>query len=461
MARKWKPANIQSNVLRLGTGLVLAALTSQAFAAAFQLLEQNVTNLGLAYSGTAALAEDASTGFWNPAGLARIRDGQVVVSGVAIQGSFAFQASAVTPSVPVLAGVAAPLGGQAMTLGEDDPARLAGIPTLNIAKRLNDRWVFGFNINTPWGLRTVYDGNGIARYMATASELYTVNFSPSMSYQINNCWAIGGGVDFEYATARLDSQIGTGFSGEDGFLRNQADGWGFGFHLGVLWEPCPTTRVGAQYRSKVNIDAEGPAEGDTGLFNVVLGQPDIYHIQTVRSRVVLPETATVSLYQELGAFNPAWSCLAVTADVAWTNWSRFHTLKLRYNPGFGDGIDNDTWLHYKDTYRFSLGMQYTHSPCWIFNMGLSYDQSPTTDKYRTARIPDSDRFWVATGVAYVPTSCLRFDVGYAHIFFRKSTLDEHAPFAANTTEPVSSATLVGHYKPYGNLVGIQMRYDFV
>lgn len=463
MARKWESTAKNCNLTRLCTGLVLAALSSQAFAAAFQLQEQNVTNLGLAYSGTAALAEDATTGFWNPAGLARIRDTQIVVSGVLVQGSFAFQASAVTPSATPLQGA------QTMALGQDDPATLAGIPTLNIAKRIDDHWVLGFNVNTPYGLKTVYDGTSVARYMATTSELYTVNLSPAISYQLNNCWAFGFGMDFEYAWARLSSHTGNGFSAGDGYLRNEADAWGFGFHAGVLWEPCPTTRIGFNYRSKVNINAEGAAELYTGTWLPI--QP-IYDIQTVRARVVLPETATISFYQELGAFNPAWACLAVTGDFSWTNWSRFHTLKLRYTPGFqlpgvptgnlvNPGIDTDTLSNYRDARRYALGLIYNHSPCWLFNFGFAYDETPTRDKYRSARIPDANRYWVATGVAYMPNSCWRFDLGYAHLFFNKPSISEEAPYRAYTTEPISGATLSGHYKPYGNLVGIQVRYDFV
>src|SRR5437879_8137574 len=54
-------------------GAVVSALGllagSEAHAAAFALYEQGVSGLGNAYAGAAAVAEDATTVWWNPAGM--------------------------------------------------------------------------------------------------------------------------------------------------------------------------------------------------------------------------------------------------------------------------------------------------------------------------------------------------------------------------------------------------------
>ena len=50
----------------------------------FALLEQNASGLGNAYAGSAAVAADASTMFFNPAGLTLLPGMQVVVSGAGI-----------------------------------------------------------------------------------------------------------------------------------------------------------------------------------------------------------------------------------------------------------------------------------------------------------------------------------------------------------------------------------------
>ena len=56
---KWLPA------------LLLGVFSGAAGASGFQLLEQG-SGLGNAYAGSAAKANDASTIFWNPAGMTRL-----------------------------------------------------------------------------------------------------------------------------------------------------------------------------------------------------------------------------------------------------------------------------------------------------------------------------------------------------------------------------------------------------
>lgn len=53
------------------SSVLLAA--GSALASGFALKEQGISGLGNAYAGAAAIAEDASTIFYNPAGMARLR----------------------------------------------------------------------------------------------------------------------------------------------------------------------------------------------------------------------------------------------------------------------------------------------------------------------------------------------------------------------------------------------------
>src|SRR5215510_13454791 len=59
-------------------GALLGTSPGSASAAGFQLMEQNASGLGNAYAGQAAAAEDASTIYFNPAGLTNTGYGQVV-----------------------------------------------------------------------------------------------------------------------------------------------------------------------------------------------------------------------------------------------------------------------------------------------------------------------------------------------------------------------------------------------
>src|SRR3989304_6541120 len=59
----------------------MLAMSGTAAASGFALIEQSGSGLGNAYAGGAAGAEDASTIFFNPAGMSRLNGKQVVVAG--------------------------------------------------------------------------------------------------------------------------------------------------------------------------------------------------------------------------------------------------------------------------------------------------------------------------------------------------------------------------------------------
>src|SRR5947209_15404629 len=73
---------MQRNAIALAVSsacLMLSALDTRA--AGFALHEQGVSGLGNAYAGAAAVAEDATTVWWNPAGMARLGSGRHFVIG--------------------------------------------------------------------------------------------------------------------------------------------------------------------------------------------------------------------------------------------------------------------------------------------------------------------------------------------------------------------------------------------
>ena len=66
---------MQKNITpRLIPALIAIAFSGSASAAGFQLLEQNASGLGNAYAGSAAVAENASTIFFNPTGMTQLQD---------------------------------------------------------------------------------------------------------------------------------------------------------------------------------------------------------------------------------------------------------------------------------------------------------------------------------------------------------------------------------------------------
>jgi long-chain fatty acid transport protein len=220
----------------------------------------------------------------------------------------------------------------------------------------------------------------------------------------------------------------------------------------MLYELCDSTRFGLNYRSKIKVTPRGES---------IARNPSLPFLplavetrQRVRGTLTLPETALFSVYHD---FCNQW---AMMADVQWTHWQRFKRLTLQFQ-SLGPSLVGNTLTseeHYKNTYRVALGVIRTFDECWKLRLGGAYDGSPTPNKFRTARIPDSNRAWLGIGAQYRLNSCMAIDAGYGHLFFKKARLDERAPLLSDGL-PANAARLSGKYKTNVNLFGLQFTWD--
>src|SRR5579872_3452214 len=82
------------NLRQLATALFASGvliLPIQASASAFQLWEQDGASVGNYHAGYAAEANDASIGWYNPAGIVRIKNQQFVFGAVGIATDFKYK----------------------------------------------------------------------------------------------------------------------------------------------------------------------------------------------------------------------------------------------------------------------------------------------------------------------------------------------------------------------------------
>lgn len=425
----------------LATGLMLG-VTQTAFAGAYSLFsEQNVTNLGLAGAGAASLAEDASGQFYNPAGLVRSTgEEQIVLGGILIIPNSVLTATSLTDNT-----------GLPRTPGK---ARVHGgglVPSINYALRLSDCTVFGIGVNAPFGLKTNYHDVSPARYDGVRTELRVVDVSANLAHAFDNGFSVGAGADLYYGHAKVASKIGATVPVlgplNDGFSANVADGWGYGAHVGVLWEPYEQLRVGAGYRSPFRICFS------RGYSRFAFPSPtptlDVSRFN-VKAAVTFPETAYLSGYYE------ATEQLALMADLQWTHWKRFKELTLHFVNG-GPVAETTLPENYKDSYRVAVGASYQFDCDWKGKLGFAFDKSPVRDEFRDVRVPDNDRYWLALGAQYRVTECLSLEAGYAHVFFKKANINHVS--ANRLPGAIGPARVTGSYRNAADLFGLQLVWD--
>src|SRR5882672_1710669 len=223
---------IRKTALSLAVAGAFAGGASQAHASAFALIEQSATGLGNSYAGGAAAAEDASTIFYNPAGMSLLPGGMQVSAGLAlINLSAKFSNSSSTAP----AGIAS-LGGNGGDAGD-----LSAVPNVYFAMDVAPNWKAGVGVSVPFGLKTEYDPTWMGRFQAIKSDISTLNVNPSVSYKLDDKMSFGFGLNYQQIDAELSRAVVIGANTETvATVKGKDTSWGF--NVGAMFQPTPDTR---------------------------------------------------------------------------------------------------------------------------------------------------------------------------------------------------------------------------
>ncbi|MDQ8187832.1 outer membrane protein transport protein [Pelagicoccus sp. SDUM812002] len=410
----------------------ISLFASNLFAAGFAIQEQSISGLGNAYAGGAASAEDASTVYFNPAGMSLIEKPQLHAGIHFIMPEAEFTNLGSTT-------LTAPTQGSDAISEEE-----ALVPNLYYVAPMNDDLVWGIGISAPFGLTTDFEDDWVGRYVARRTELKTVLVNPSLAFRVNDKLSIGGGLDYVKADAVLSNAIDMGLvflnqfqlggipvnaqssalAGDiqanmggpkyDGGLRLEGDGDGWGFNVGALYEMNEDWRLGVHYRSKVELGLSGQADFTVGALESVLG--DAFADQGGGVDINLPDTLSISV------FGNVTEKLSLMADVTNTSWSEFQELRIEFeNPSPPANVIPELW---QDVSKYSLGASYKFNDRLMGRFGLAYDESPVpNDEVRSPRIPDEDRKWISLGLSVAATKQLDLHFAYLSIIVDDPMID--------------------------------------
>lgn len=452
-------------VLSLAVAGIFAGSVSQAHAAAFSLIEQSATGLGNAYAGAAATAEDASTIYYNPAGMSFLKGPTQLSTGAAfinVSSKFTDSGSVASggPPLPNPPLTPRPLGGTG-----GDAGSLSAVPNFYIAGDIAPDWKFGIGVSVPFGLKTEYEGDWLGRFQAVKSDLMTVNINPSLAWKVNDMLSLGAGVSYQQIDAELTSAInnvaatfagalalgltpaqataaaaGVQATQPEGTVKVTGSDGAWGYNLGAMIQATPGTRIGITYRSPIKYHVTGVSNVENAPAGVTASLSG-----SVSLDIKMPDSASVALQQKLG------SNLTLLADVTWTGWSKIKDLTIVRTDG---RVISTTPENFKDTYRYGLGATYRSSDTWSFKVGVALDQTPVNETDRTPRLPDQDRTWVSVGAKYGLSSDSTIDVGYAHLIVKDASINQSAG------NPTAFGVINGSYKASIDIFGVQFAYRF-
>lgn len=408
-----------------GSLLILLCGTETVLADGFQIWPQDAKSIGTFGAGVAATADDASTTFYNPAGLTQIKrqDGTLAVIADINSSRYKGQAT-VDPA----------LSDFTKNSGTVQGGDLDWLPTIFYVAPISKKWGFGLSLTSPFNLDINYGTGEFTRYSVTRHEIDVYDLSAALGYQLLSSLSIGAGIDVQHLDMqfnRIDNN--TTSIANDQLSKNNLTDWATGWNAGMLWEPLQKFRIGLQYRSQIIHRPAGKSE--------ISG-----YSSRARTRLVVPPSTTLSLFKTV---TPALDLLGTVNFTQWHNFESF-VLKDVISPTGPYNITVQN--HLSNTWLFALGARYRLVQNLTLRGAFGYDQGFIENDMQRLSIPDSDRYIVSLGLGYQYTSTLSFDIGYLHSFFKRSHVDETQSYG------FQSVTNVGNFDLANDMIGFQINW---
>ena len=417
-------AKTTSKIIALALTGVCASTSANA--AGWQLNDFSVAGLGRAYAGGGVVGDDYSALAYNPAGM--------TLGGTGVQAGIS-----VIQLHSDVTGV---------YKGEHDSTNVnvtTEVPNFFAQYKVNDRVAVGFGVYVPFGLAIEYPKDWIGTDHGIDSELAVIDYSTAVAVKATDKLSLGLGIFARNANVDLTSSttLAPGMKFENEF---DLDDWGWGLHVGAMYEFTKNTRLGVSYRSR----SQHKIKGD---FDALKGS----NIPSLSGRfdAILPMDAPEQV--QLSGYHKLNDKIGLSAGAKWTRWTRFDALTIHTSHPTTQVEVAQRW---KNTWNVSVGMDYTYSENWTFRTGIGFDESPVPNSHeRTTAIADNDRWEIALGASY-KKSAWTFDMGYMFLYLPhyKVRNDRHNLNNVQTNpllQPIDA-----RYHTTAHVLGLQVQYSF-
>lgn len=406
-----------------------------AFGSGFNIFEQGAKATGMG-GAFAATADDPTAIFFNVAGIAQLRQTEVMFGGTIINFSNEFKGD---PNDPFTSG----------TSGQYRRHTFAP-PNGYFVMPIGSNLTFGIGLMTPFGLRTNWQEPFAGRFVSRDAEIKTVSVEPALAWQTSDGrFAVGVGAEYRRGRVVLSRNSGA-FNPFNQRLSDVATSYlssdwenDWGWSAGVLFKPN-NWRLGLSYRAPMTMDFDGEAT----VTQISSGNPivdasvaaQLPHSQGVTTAIDFPSITAVGVaYTGI----PTWD---IEADITRTTWSRFEALTVNFNdqPAFSFTRPQN----WEDSNSYRLGANKKVTDDWDIRLGTVYDQNPQPDEAVSPLLPDSDRIGIMFGVGYHRGPFI-IDATEMALHFKKRS--------HNSTD---INNINGTYKTNANLISINLGYRF-
>ncbi|QIA66157.1 outer membrane beta-barrel protein [Vibrio astriarenae] len=246
-------------------------------------------------------------------------------------------------------------------------------PTLGFfhARQINDQTHVGISVGVAGGSALDYGTNWAGTALLNDIDLAVAQINPTVSYQYNDQWSFGAGVQMSWAS--LEQTMGAGT-----IRVEESSDWAFGFTLGTMYRYSEDLDLSLSYRSKVehsfDADVSGAVQGG------------------VAADIDVPAIVDASMRYGINAD------LNLLASVQFHRWSEWDHTVFNFNNGGSLPIQRD----WDDVWHFAVGTDYRLNDDWRLKAGLSYETSPQDDpQMQWVDLPVGDQWRYSVGASTV------------------------------------------------------------
>jgi long-chain fatty acid transport protein len=379
--------HLLGSYLSLLSGLLLStyAAPPSATASGFAIYTHGAAELGM-QNLVVAHTEGPASNYFNPALLAELEGIQIALGTTIIWPSREFKS--------------------AQTGQTEKTESQAFYPsTLFVSYPVSESITAGLGIVSPFGLGTDWGKTWEGRYITTNVQMDTFNINPNMTVKLTDKLAVSGGLDCMLGDATLENNVNTSLLATtplsfsvtlpDGEQQFEGHGEGYGYNLGIVFQPTEDWAVGASYRSEIRLKLYGKAK-----FRLPqTGDP----VLDTALQTYLPNAdgdTTIELPPQLfvGACYTGFDKVTLEIGGRWEGWSSYDHLTLHFDQPVAESRTSKEKKHWKDVYSAGIGVKYQVNDTWAVLAGYYYEENPVPDDTFEPAIPSADKHDVSFGV---------------------------------------------------------------
>ena len=383
------------------SAVAFLAFSLNGYAGSFRIYDQSASAAGQA-SAFVAQADDASAGYYNPAGMTQLRGMQLSLGALFAGGGFDFRNAAGQTAHGDLTGpVAIP-----------PPANFYATANLkDLGLKFFDTTVVGLAVFSPMGTLTRWPDNGPFATATTTAAFELVTIRPSVAFKPFRDLAVGVGADIYtftglYGEGHAERKFrwpgGFGIPAGAGMEINGND-TAVGFNVSMLYtalrnpEGQPLVNIGLIYRSQATMHLDGQF-----LANGTL-------LADSRSTFVVPQIITggIAVWPVRNTARE-WK---LELDVDYTGWKSVRNLDAHLS----NGLTIPVPLNWQSAYTIMIGTEHKWLkpellPQWTIAARAGYwnAQKAIPDATFNPAIPDGDSHAISVGLGFFCQDSGRF-----------------------------------------------------